>query len=85
LNPECWLAESDTLFVAGEQDKIAPIDQVRRLYESAGPGNKMLVVPRAAHEPLPFFFGDLADPIKDWLWGTRSAHADLLGTKAGYN
>jgi pimeloyl-ACP methyl ester carboxylesterase len=75
LNPECWVEESNTLFIAGEQDKIAPLHQVQRLYETAGPGNKMLVIPRAAHEPLPFYFDALADPITRWLGGERLTEA----------
>jgi pimeloyl-ACP methyl ester carboxylesterase len=78
LNPESWISwleqnHQAVLFVAGGADKIAPLDEVERLYEEAGPRSKLLIVPKAAHEPLPFYFDDLAEPITRWLEGEQSA------------
>jgi pimeloyl-ACP methyl ester carboxylesterase len=51
------------LFVAGAEDKITPLAEVRKLYEKAGPGSKLLVVPGATHEALVYFFNDLVPPV----------------------
>jgi alpha-beta hydrolase superfamily lysophospholipase len=72
LNPETWISavshnEPTTLFVAGGADKIAPLAQVEQLYKLSGPDNKLLVVPNAAHEPLPFYLDNLADPVIRWF------------------
>lgn len=73
LNPECWLREEGeekgaALFVAGEKDRIAPVNEVRRLYEMAGfDRSDFVLVPNATHEGLPFMFDDLADPVVKWL------------------
>ncbi len=87
LNPDRWMeANHETaLFVAGEADRIAPPDQVERLYELAGPGNKLLLVPRAAHELLPFYLDALAAPVNDWLSGQSqiSSLQDVQGAGSG--
>lgn len=83
LNPACWIQRSEepAFFIAGEGDKIATIDQVEELYQSAGAGSKLLVVPKAAHEPLPFYLDDLAKPITDWLSGEKNA-AGVTGVQS---
>jgi pimeloyl-ACP methyl ester carboxylesterase len=80
LNPSSWMSamkeeQRRALFIAGGKDKIAPLDQVERLYQLAGPGNELVVVPDAAHEPLPFYLDQLAPPITHWLAGEHSAGA----------
>jgi pimeloyl-ACP methyl ester carboxylesterase len=84
LNPGCWMEKNQhpTLFIAGGRDKIASLDQVEQLYELAGPGNELLIVPNAAHEPLPFYLDDLAAPITGWLSGARSAGSSVPGQRA---
>jgi alpha-beta hydrolase superfamily lysophospholipase len=72
LNPGEWIAalsqnQRSTLFIAGGADKIAPLDQVEQLYKLSGPENKLLVVPNAAHEPLPFYLDNLAEPVLRWF------------------
>jgi pimeloyl-ACP methyl ester carboxylesterase len=55
------------LFIAGADDKVSPVDEVHKLSELAGPGSQLIVVPRATHESLTYFFDDLAPPIIAWL------------------
>ncbi len=55
------------LFIAGENDKVTPVAEVRRLRSLAAPGSGFVIVPRATHESLNYFFGDLAPPIIGWL------------------
>jgi pimeloyl-ACP methyl ester carboxylesterase len=55
------------LFVAGSDDRIAPIREVRRLSDRALPGSRLVVVDRATHEALAYFFDDLVAPVLDWL------------------
>jgi pimeloyl-ACP methyl ester carboxylesterase len=55
------------LFIAGAEDRITPVGEVRRLYESAGAGSRMMVVPAATHEAVLYFLGDLVPPVLDWL------------------
>ena len=55
------------LFVAGDEDKVAPVAEVTRLCQQAAPGSELLVVPRATHEALAYFFNDLVGPVLAWL------------------
>ena len=55
------------LFIAGENDHIAPAGDVKQLETLAAPGSRLIVVPAATHESLPYCFDDLAGPIIDWL------------------
>ncbi len=55
------------LFVVGEGDRITPVSEVKRLWEAAAAQSRLLVVPRATHEALPFFFTDLDGPVTAWL------------------
>jgi pimeloyl-ACP methyl ester carboxylesterase len=74
LDPEGWMenAKETALFIAGGADKIAPPAQAQRLYQLADPGSELIVVPKAAHESLPFYFADLSAPIFYWLSGEGS-------------
>jgi fermentation-respiration switch protein FrsA (DUF1100 family) len=55
------------LFVAGANDEITPVDDVRRLHDRAGADSRFLVVPGATHEAVSYFFDDLVAPVLDWL------------------
>jgi pimeloyl-ACP methyl ester carboxylesterase len=55
------------LFIGGTADRIVPLDVVERLKEISAPGSKLLVVPGAEHEALPFFHDELYQPIVHWL------------------
>jgi pimeloyl-ACP methyl ester carboxylesterase len=55
------------LFFAGENDKVSPPDEVRKLRSLAAPGSEFILVPGATHESLTYFFKDLAPPIIAWL------------------
>ena len=61
------------LFVVGTEDKITPVADVRKLYEEAAPGSKLVVVPGATHEAVTYFFNDLAPPVPAWLVGKSEA------------
>ena len=69
LNPEEVLKKTPVkaLFVAGSKDKIAPEEDVAELWRVAAPESKFIVVPGAAHEPLPYYFDDLLEPVSAWL------------------
>ncbi|MBI2948374.1 MAG: alpha/beta fold hydrolase [Verrucomicrobia bacterium] len=70
------------LFVAGAEDAIAPPENVRRLHALAAETSRLLIVPQATHEALPYFFNDLAQPVISWLEqaattaGRHEAHDD---------
>jgi pimeloyl-ACP methyl ester carboxylesterase len=55
------------LFVAAEDDKIAPAAEVEQLKALARPESKMMVVPQASHETVTYYFGDLLPPVLSWL------------------
>lgn len=71
LNPSCWLDDSlsDVLFISGGADKIATPDQVEKLYELSGHENHLIAIQNAAHETLPYYLDDLAEPVTRWLAG----------------
>jgi pimeloyl-ACP methyl ester carboxylesterase len=54
------------LFIAGAEDSIAPVTDVKQLY-SLAPGSELVVVPDATHEAVTYFFDDLVPPILKWL------------------
>jgi hypothetical protein len=43
------------------------VADLRRLYSEALPGSKLIVVPGATHETLPYHFGELVPPVLGWL------------------
>lgn len=55
------------LIAAGMQDKIMPPDEVRKVFQSAGPGSELLEVTGATHETVPYYFDILGPPVKGWL------------------
>ncbi len=71
LDPVTALARKPVraLFVAGEDDKIAPPKDVQCLYEQAEPGSEFFLVPDATHEAMPYFLDELAAPVLAWLNG----------------
>ncbi len=86
LNPETWIStlrhnEPTTLFVAGGADKIAPLKQVEQLHKLSGPENRLLIIPNAAHEPLPFYLDNLAQPVVRWFSEEGLAENGDLGVK----
>ncbi len=57
------------LFVAGAQDRVTPIRDVRKLYEAAAPESGWLVVPNATHEAVTYYLDELTTPVLAWLDG----------------
>ena len=55
------------LFVAGENDKVTPPSEVEKLRALAAPESKMVIVPGATHESVPYFFKDLVPDVLSWL------------------
>ena len=55
------------LFIAGDGDKIVPVEVVASLYSLALPGSEFIIVPDTTHEALTYFFSELAPPVKAWL------------------
>jgi len=55
------------LIVAGIQDKIMPLNEVRKVFRSAAPGSELLEVSGATHEAVPYYFDILGPPVKGWL------------------
>jgi hypothetical protein len=55
------------LFVAGAEDKIAPVKDVEQLRALAAPGSELIVVPDATHESVIYFFSALVPPVLAWL------------------
>jgi len=62
------------LFVAGAEDQVTPVEDVRELHRQAAPASQLIIVPAATHEALPYFFEDLAGVVEDWL-ARPAAHA----------
>jgi hypothetical protein len=52
------------------------LDVVERLKDISAPGSKLLVVPGAEHEALPFFHDELYEPIVNWLESSTHPAAD---------
>ena len=55
------------LFVAGAEDTITPLADVRRLFEKALPGSELFVVPVATHETVPYRLSEIIPPVLAWL------------------
>ncbi len=55
------------LFVAGAEDKIAPVKDVEQLRALAAPGSELIVVPDATHESVTYFFPALVPQVLTWL------------------
>jgi pimeloyl-ACP methyl ester carboxylesterase len=61
------------LFIAGEDDKIAPVAEVKRVRALALPGSELVVVPEATHEALTYYFKDLTPVVVPWLDGNLAS------------
>lgn len=57
------------LFVAGAEDHISPVNEVKKLYALAAPTSELFVVPQASHESVTYFFHGLVPPVLAWLNG----------------
>ena len=57
------------LFIAGGQDKIAPVPVVKKVYALASPGSQLIIVPEATHEALTYYFKELEPGVMGWLDG----------------
>ena len=55
------------LIVAGMQDKIMPVQEVRKVFLAAAPGSTCIEVPGATHEAVPYYFDDLVPVVRGWL------------------
>jgi pimeloyl-ACP methyl ester carboxylesterase len=55
------------LFVAGGQDDISPVAEVKRDYALALPGSELILVPGATHEALTYYFKQMAPAVLAWL------------------
>ncbi|MDB6068166.1 MAG: alpha/beta hydrolase [Pedosphaera sp.] len=55
------------LFVAGAEDKVMPLGDVERLSALAAPGSEIVVVPKATHEAVTYFFDVIVPPVLAWL------------------
>lgn len=60
------------LFVAGENDRIAPPADVSRLRAAVARPGPILTVPDASHEGLPYRFEALTGPVIAWFDGMGS-------------
>lgn len=57
------------LFIAGAEDKIAPVADVKKVEALAAAGSKFIIVPGATHEALTYYFKDLLPVVVPWLDG----------------
>jgi pimeloyl-ACP methyl ester carboxylesterase len=55
------------LFIAGSDDKVTSLADMGKLYRLAAPESKLIVVPRATHEAVTYFFDELAGPVTAWI------------------
>jgi pimeloyl-ACP methyl ester carboxylesterase len=57
------------LFIAGQDDTIAPPSAVERVQALALPGSEFVIVPEATHEALTYYFKDMVPVVLPWLDG----------------
>ncbi len=69
------------LFVAGANDRVVPVADVRRLFGKAAPGSELLVVPEATHEAVTYYFDDLVPPLLAWLRGEFGTRTQEVGSQ----
>ena len=55
------------LFIAGEADEVVPLAELQELSALGASGSRLLVVPQATHEALPFCFKQLVPSVLDWF------------------
>ncbi len=70
----------EALFIAGGQDKIAPVPVVEQVYALASPGSQLIVVPEATHEALTYYFKELEPGVMEWLDGKVTSGEPLRST-----
>jgi len=72
LDPATLLARTPVkaLFIAGECDQIVSLAEVGGLCNVAADGSRLVVVPQATHEALPYYFDELVPRVLSWLNGT---------------
>ena len=69
LDPRRVLTPGTTsaLLIAGANDRITPVDDVRDLQELLGPHSELVIVPGATHESLPFCVAETSTAVVTWL------------------
>jgi pimeloyl-ACP methyl ester carboxylesterase len=69
LDPITYLEDKSisALFVAGEKDRVTPVEDVRQLFNNATEGSEWLIVPEATHEAVPYFFDELVPAVRVWF------------------
>ena len=69
LNTTTVLARQSVsaLFIAGTEDTVTPLNEMRSLFDKALPGSELIVVPAATHETVPYHFSELIPPVLAWL------------------
>lgn len=74
LDPATVLARKPVvaLFALGTEDRVAPAEEVKRLYVEAGPGSELVFVTHASHEAVTYYFNELVPPVLKWLSGGES-------------
>jgi len=55
------------LFVMADGDEVVPPADARQLFERAAPGSRLIEVPEATHETVPYHFSELVRPVLAWL------------------
>ena len=55
------------LIIAGTQDSIMPLDEVRRVFVAAALDSGLIEVSGATHETVPYRFDSLLPPVRAWL------------------
>jgi cephalosporin-C deacetylase-like acetyl esterase len=65
----------DALYVAGGLDCVVPPDEVWRLRAASSEQSQCVLVSRATHESLPFFFTELEHQVVQWLNKTSASAA----------
>lgn len=55
------------LLIAADDDKIAPLSEVKELRQLASSDSKLIVVPNSTHETVTYHFEDLTAPVLAWL------------------
>ena len=61
------------LFIAGDQDRIVPLDDTQALFDAAGEPKRLVVIPGADHNDEALFSGPaLLGAVREFLEGRRS-------------
>jgi len=82
--PELAKYPVSALFVAGAEDKMTPVTDVKQLCALAAPGSELIVVPHATHEAVTYFFAGLVPPVLAWLSGAGGP-GNAIDSRAGVN